>query len=96
MSNNVYVVRNVRMPLSLDNDIRRIAEFEDRTISKVIQRLLKQAVSKYLDDKGLLDDETAKQRFHDILREADEIADALDEIPGSTASLGAKQASNPQ
>ena len=50
MSNNVYVVRNVRMPLSLDNDIRRIAEFEDRTISKVIQRLLKQAVSKYLDD----------------------------------------------
>ena len=95
MSNNVYVVRNVRMPLSLDNDIRRIAEFEDRTISKVIQRLLKQAVSKYLDDKGLLDDETAKQRFHDILREADEIADALDDMTTSEESPGTNQPSKP-
>ena len=87
MSNNVHVVRNVRMPLSLDNDIRRIAEYEDRTISKVIQRLLKQAVSKYLDDNEqfmLHDEEMRKQRFHDVLDEADEIADSLDDMTNST------------
>ena len=87
MSNNVHVVRNVRMPLSLDNDIRRIAEYEDRTISKVIQRLLKQAVSKYLDDNEqfmLHDEEMRKQRFHDVLDEADEIADSLDDMTSST------------
>ena len=82
MNKNVYVVRNVRMPLSLDNDIRRIAEFEDRTISKVIQRLLKQAVSKYLADNEqfiIHDEEMRQQRFYDILDEADEIADSTEE-----------------
>ena len=95
MSNNVYVVRNVRMPLSLDNDIRRIAEFEDRTISKVIQRLLKQAVSKYLDDNGLYDDEATKQRFSGILKESDEISDALDDMTTSEESPGTNQPSKP-
>lgn len=47
---DVYVVRNVRMPLSLDTEIRRIAEREDRTISKTIQRLLQSAVEKYFKD----------------------------------------------
>ena len=47
---NVPVIRNVRIPLSLDTEIRRIAEFEDRTISKVIQRLLQYSVDKYLHE----------------------------------------------
>ena len=90
MSNNVYVVRNVRMPLSLDNDIRRIAEFEDRTISKVIQRLLKQAVSKYLDEheQSILHYEEMKNSvFYDILDKADEIADSLDNMTDSTEKI---------
>lgn len=47
---DVQVVRNVRIPLTLDTEIRRIAEYEDRTISKVIQRLLQQAVESYLEE----------------------------------------------
>ena len=47
---DVHVVRNVRIPLSLDAEIRRIAEYEDRTISKIVQRLLQYAVDKYLKD----------------------------------------------
>lgn len=49
MSDTQHVVRNVRITLDLDTSIRRIAEYEDRTISKTIQRLLQQAVSQYLD-----------------------------------------------
>lgn len=49
MSDTQHVVRNVRITLDLDTNIRRIAEYEDRTISKTIQRLLQQAVSQYLD-----------------------------------------------
>lgn len=83
MANNhsVFVVRNVRMPLSLDTEIRRIAEFEDRTISKVIQRLLQRAVDKYLkehENSMLYLEEIRAQRFHDIEEEADEIAETLD------------------
>lgn len=83
MANNhsVFVVRNVRMPLSLDTEIRRIAEFEDRTISKVIQRLLQHAVDKYLQDNEqfmLHEEELRAQRFYDIEEEADEIAETLD------------------
>ena len=77
---NVPVIRNVRIPLSLDTEIRRIAEFEDRTISKVIQRLLQRAVNKYLKDNEqsmLQDEEMRKQRFYDILEEADEIDESL-------------------
>ena len=77
---NVPVIRNVRIPLSLDTEIRRIAEFEDRTISKVIQRLLQRAVNKYLKDNEqfmLHDEEMRKQRFYDILEEADEIDESL-------------------
>ena len=77
---NVPVIRNVRIPLSLDTEIRRIAEFEDRTISKVIQRLLQCAVNKYLKDNEqfmLHDEEMRKQRFYDILEEADEIDESL-------------------
>ena len=44
----VQVVRNVRIPLSLDAEIRRIAKYEDRTISKVMQRFLTVAVHQYL------------------------------------------------
>ena len=44
----VQVVRNVRIPLSLDEKIRRIAKYEDRTISKIMQRLLTGAVYQYL------------------------------------------------
>ena len=83
MANNhsVFVVRNVRMPLSLDTEIRRIAEFEDRTISKVIQRLLQRAVDKYLkehENSMLYLEEVRSQRFYDIEEEADEIAETLD------------------
>lgn len=83
MANNhsVFVVRNVRMPLSLDTEIRRIAEFEDRTISKVIQRLLQHAVDKYLkehENSMLYFEEVRAQRFYDIEEEADEIAETLD------------------
>ncbi len=83
MANNhsVFVVRNVRMPLSLDTEIRRIAEFEDRTISKVIQRLLQHAVDKYLkehENSMLYLEEVRAQRFYDIEEEADEIAETLD------------------
>lgn len=46
---DVNVVRNVRMPLSLDTEIRRIASLEDRTISNTIKRLLDYAVHHYLD-----------------------------------------------
>lgn len=49
MSDTQHVVRNVRITLDLDTNIRRIAEYEDRTISKTIQRLLQQAVSQYLE-----------------------------------------------
>ena len=79
---NVHVVRNVRVPLSLDTDIRRIAEYEDRTISKTIQRLLQRAVDKYFEDQGqfiLHDEEMRTKRFKDILEEADEIADDLED-----------------
>lgn len=43
------VVRSVRVPLSIDKQIRRIAEYEDRTVSKVMQRLLQNAVEKYFE-----------------------------------------------
>lgn len=42
-----FTVRSVRMPLELDAQIKQIAEYEDRTISKVIQRLLESAVFEY-------------------------------------------------
>lgn len=77
---NINVVRNVRMPLSLDTEIRRIAKYEDRTISKVIQRLLQRAVHEYLDDNEqsmLHDEEMRNQRFYDVLEEADKIAQDL-------------------
>ena len=42
-----FVVRSVRMPLWLDKEIKTIAEYEDRTISKIIQRLLATATLDY-------------------------------------------------
>ena len=62
---DVHIVRNVRIPLSLDTEIRRIAEFEDRTISKVIQRLLERAVYKYLRDneQGMIESEELRAQF---------------------------------
>ena len=76
---NVNIVRNVRIPFDLDIDIRRIAKYEDRTISKTIQRLLQRAVREYLDDneQGMIHDEEL-QRFYEIQKEADEIDKALD------------------
>ena len=44
---NQHVVRNVRIDVDLDNSILAIAKFEDRTISKTIQRLLQKAVNDY-------------------------------------------------
>lgn len=77
---NVNIVRNVRIPFDLDIDIRRIAKYEDRTISKTIQRLLQCAVRKYLEDneQNMINDEEL-QRFFEIQKEADEIANSLDE-----------------
>lgn len=62
---DVQVVRNVRIPLTLDTEIRRIAEYEDRTISKVIQRLLQQAVSEYLElhESDMVQREEEKDNF---------------------------------
>ena len=56
------VVRSVRIPLSVDKQIRRIAEYEDRTMSKIIQRLLQDAVEKYLQThyKSIMESEEAK------------------------------------
>lgn len=62
---DVQVVRNVRIPLTLDTEIRRIAEYEDRTISKVIQRLLQHAVSEYLElhESDMVQREEEKDNF---------------------------------
>ncbi len=62
---DVQVVRNVRIPLTLDTEIRRIAEYEDRTISKVIQRLLQHAVSEYLElhESDMIQREEEKDNF---------------------------------
>ena len=45
------IVRNVRLEDNLDTALRAISVYEDRTISSVIQRLLKLAVNIYLDNK---------------------------------------------
>ena len=76
-----YVIRNVRMTLDLDKEIRRIADYEDRTISKTIQRLLQRAVNEYLKDNEqsmIYYEETSNKRFYELLKEADKIADTLD------------------
>ena len=75
------VIRNVRMTLDLDKEIRRIADYEDRTISKTIQRLLQRAVNEYLKDNEqsmIYYEETSNKRFYELLKEADKIADTLD------------------
>ena len=43
------VVRNVRMDNSLDEKIVAIATAEERSISNTIQRLLREATSRYLE-----------------------------------------------
>ena len=43
------VVRNVRLDNELDEKILAIATAEDRSISNAIQRLLRDAVNRYLD-----------------------------------------------
>ena len=43
------VVRNVRIDNSLDDKIIAIAEAEERSISNTIQRLLREATSRYLE-----------------------------------------------
>ena len=65
------VVRSVRIPLSIDKQIRRIAEFEDRTISKVMQRLLQDAVDKYfeLHYQSIKESEDEKYHHEQYLRE---------------------------
>lgn len=62
----VNVVRNVRIPLALDTEIRRIAAFEGRTISNTIQRLLQRVVYEYIDDheQSMLDYENEQARFN--------------------------------
>ena len=67
----VQVVRNVRIPLSLDIDIRRIAEYEDRTISKVMQRILRDGVSRYLEahENFMLQSEEKKANYEQFLKE---------------------------
>ena len=46
---NRNVVRNVRMDDNLDEKIVAIATAEDRSISNTIQRLLRDATSRYLE-----------------------------------------------
>ena len=46
---NLTVVRNVRMDNSLDEKIIAIAAAEERSISNTIQRLLRDATSRYLE-----------------------------------------------
>lgn len=40
-------VRSVRMSVRLDDELQDIAKYEDRTISKIIQRFLQQGVVRY-------------------------------------------------
>ena len=47
--NTKNVVRNVRLDDGLDEKIRAIAAADDRSISNVIQRLLRDAVSRYVE-----------------------------------------------
>ena len=65
------VVRSVRVPLSIDKQIRRIAEYEDRTVSKVMQRLLQNAVEKYfeLHYQSIMESEEEKNNHEQYLRE---------------------------
>ena len=46
---NLNIVRNVRMDNSLDEKIVAIATAEERSISNTIQRLLRDAVNRYLE-----------------------------------------------
>ena len=46
---NLNIVRNVRIDNNLDEKILAIAEAEERSISNTIQRLLRDAVSRYLE-----------------------------------------------
>lgn len=69
MASEQMIVKSIRMPVRLDNLIAEIARYEDRTVSKVIQRLLWQGVNKYnrenpdmraelsATDKALFEDE---------------------------------------
>lgn len=71
---DTYIVRSVRISSTLDEKIRRIAEYEDRTISKTIQRLLQSAVEKYFKDNREYiskDGEKGEQTFFDMLDEND-------------------------
>ena len=47
---NLNIVRNVRIDNNLDEKILAIAEAEERTISNTIQRLLRDAVNRYLEN----------------------------------------------
>lgn len=53
---NQHVVRNVRIDIDLDNSILAIAKYEDRTISKTIQRLLQKAVNDYFRENPEVSD----------------------------------------
>lgn len=47
MATEQMTVRSVRMTVKLDNELQTIAKYEDRTISKIIQRFLQQGVARY-------------------------------------------------
>ncbi len=46
---NLNIVRNVRIDNKLDEKILAIAAAEERTISNTIQRLLRDAATRYLE-----------------------------------------------
>lgn len=48
IKNKKDIIRNVRIDTALDTALKIIANYEDRTISNIIQRLLKDAVINYI------------------------------------------------
>ena len=54
---NQSLVRSIRLSLELDKTLQEIARGEDRTISNIIQRFLKDSVNKYLEKRPEFYDE---------------------------------------
>lgn len=47
MDRKTYIVRNVRLDTELDDKILEIAKREERSISQVLQRLIRNAIDQY-------------------------------------------------
>lgn len=50
------IVRSIRLTPSINSEIEQIAAYEDRTVSKTIQRLLDKAVHEYFDKLATMPD----------------------------------------